>query len=85
MKTKISCLILGLGLLFTLACTKYPPATDRLLTDLAVFTQYDLSANFNQYKTFSIPDSIGVITTKDSIKVKNANTAIVINEIIEVP
>ena len=82
MKTKISLIILGLGLLFTLACTKYPPATDRLLEDLAVLTQYDVTITYNQFSTFQISDSIGVITDTDSTRVKNGNTMTVVNAII---
>jgi hypothetical protein len=82
MKTKISFIALGLGLLFTLACTKYPPATDRLLEDLAVLTQYDVTIDYSQYKTFQISDSVGVITNNDSSRVKNGNTMTVVNSII---
>ena len=72
---------LGLGLLFTLACTKYPPATDRLLEDLAVLTQYDVTINFSQYKTYQMSDSVVVITDTDSTLVKNGNTMTVVNSI----
>lgn len=82
MKAKITLLILGTGLLFTISCTKYPPASSRLLEDLAVFTQYDVTVDFNQYKTFAISDSIGVITEKDSSRVKNSSTKAVVDAII---
>ena len=54
MKTKAVFLLLGMGLLLTLSCTKYPPSSDRILEDLAIVTQYDTKADFNNYKTYSI-------------------------------
>ena len=63
MKTKIIYLILGMGLLFTLSCTKYPPSSERLLEDLAIVTQYDTKADFNNYKTYSL--ATNVIQVKD--------------------
>jgi len=63
MKTKLGLLILGLGLVFTLSCSKYPPTSDRLLEDLAILTQYDTKADFNSYKTYSL--STPVIQIKD--------------------
>lgn len=67
MKTKMIYLILGLGLVFTLSCTKYPPSSERLLEDLAVLTQYDTKVNFNNYKTYSLANSITKITDKDTV------------------
>jgi hypothetical protein len=66
MKTKLGLLILGAGLIITQACTKYPPASERLLEDLAILTQYDTKVNFNNYKTFAIATSITKITDKDT-------------------
>ncbi|MEI7981433.1 MAG: DUF4136 domain-containing protein [Bacteroidota bacterium] len=81
MKTKISVLILGLGLVFTLGCSKYPPASDRLLEDLAVITQYDTKVNFNNYKTFSMPDAIMKITDKDTVAIKNQTAITILNQV----
>jgi hypothetical protein len=66
MKTKISLLLLGLGLVFTLGCTKYPPSSERLLEDLVVVTQYDTKVNFNNYKTYSIVSAVTEITDRDT-------------------
>jgi hypothetical protein len=65
MKTKLMLLLLGAGLILA-SCTKYPPESDRLLEDLAVVTQYDTGVNFNNYKTFSMPDKIMKVTDKDT-------------------
>ena len=81
MKTKVTMLILGLGLVFTLACTKYPPSSDRLLEDMVVITQYDVKANFNQFKTYQIEPRVMKITDKDSSAISNATTAAVISQI----
>ncbi|MEI7725627.1 MAG: DUF4136 domain-containing protein [Bacteroidota bacterium] len=67
MKTKLGFLILGLGLVFTISCTKYPPSSDRLLEDLAVLTQYDTKVDFNSYRTYSLAGSIMKVTDKDTV------------------
>ena len=67
MKTKLGFLILGLGLVFTISCTKYPPSSDRLLEDLVVYTQYDTKIDFNNYKTYSIATTIMKVTDKDTL------------------
>jgi hypothetical protein len=82
MKKKAWSLLLGLGLILAVGCTKYPPDSERLLEDMAVFTQYDVNCNFNQYGTFYISDTVGVITDKDSTRVVNGNTKLVVNTII---
>lgn len=64
------------------SCYKYPNDVDRLLESLVVTTQYDVSADFGEYQTFMIPDSIGVIDQDDSSLVKNANTDLIVNQII---
>jgi hypothetical protein len=81
MKTKLGFLILGMGLIFTISCTKYPPSSDRLLEDLAVFTQYDTKIDFNTFKTYSIPTSIKMITDKDTTDLTNELSKAVLAEI----
>jgi hypothetical protein len=66
MKTKLGLLTLGMGLVFTLSCTKYPPESERLLEDLAVITQYDTKVDFNTFKTYSIAHSVTKITDDGS-------------------
>lgn len=81
MRTKLLFLFLGAGLLLTLSCTKYPPASERLLEDLAVITQYDTKADFNQYKTFSIATKITKITDRDTTQVQNSVTDAMFSQI----
>jgi hypothetical protein len=81
MKTKLGFLILGLGLVFTLSCSKYPPSSDRLLEDLAIVTQYDTKVNFNDYKTYSITNSITKITDKDTATMTGPDATAVLSEI----
>ena len=66
MKTKLTFLFLGVGLFLTMSCTKYPPSSERLLEDLAVVTQVDVKADFNDYKTYSMPNYIYMVTDKDA-------------------
>jgi len=81
MKTKISLIALGLGLMFTLACTKYPPSSDRLLEDLAVLTQYDTKVDFTSYKYYTVATSIKKITDKDTTDLTNGNAQTILGEI----
>lgn len=81
MKAKLFLSFLVAGLIFIASCTKYPPASDRLLEDLVIYTKYDTSINFKSFTTFSIVDSISYISPKDSGKVLDANAAAVLNEI----
>jgi len=81
MKTNLSLLILGAGLMLTMACTKYPPSSERLLEDLAVITQYDTKADFNNYKTYSIPTSITKVTDKDTTEVTTQLAMDILNTI----
>jgi hypothetical protein len=81
MKTRIIMLLAGIGLLFAVSCSKYPPSSDRLLEDLAVVTQYDTKIDFNDYKTFSIVTSIVKITDKDTTVVTTSEATNVLNEI----
>jgi hypothetical protein len=81
MKTKLSFFILGLGLMFTVSCTKYPPASDRLLEDLAIITQYDTKINFNDYHTYSLPTSITKITDKDTTQITGSTVTAILDQI----
>jgi hypothetical protein len=81
MKTKLTYLILGLGLVFSVSCSKYPPSSDRLLEDLAVITQYDTKADFNTYKTYSLPTSVVKVTDKDTTQLTNATAMAVLNQL----
>jgi hypothetical protein len=81
MKTKLGLLMMGLGLVFTLSCSKYPPASDRLLEDLAIVTQYDTKIDFNNYKTYSITTSITKITDKDTTNLTGANVTAILDQI----
>jgi hypothetical protein len=67
MKTKFGLLILGLGLVFTMSCTKYPPSSERLLEDLVVLTQYDTKVDFNNYHTYSLAPTVMMVTDKDTV------------------
>ncbi len=67
-------IILGMGLLLTLACTKYPPSSERLLEDIAVLTQYDTKINFNNYKTYSLAANV-IKVTDDSKEPMTGETA----------
>jgi hypothetical protein len=66
MKTKVTFLLFATLALFFASCSKYPPSSDRLLEDLAIVTQYDVKADFNQYKTYSLSDKIIKVTDKDT-------------------
>ena len=75
--------LIAVGILSIASCSKYPSASSRLLEDLAVFTQYSVTTNFGQYKTFSIVDTVYYITAKDSGKVVNPNTEAIITRITQ--
>jgi hypothetical protein len=71
------------GSLIVSSCTKYPSETERLDEDLVVYTQYDVNADFSQYNTFAVPDSIRYYTDNDSGFVKNSNTSLIVDQIIQ--
>jgi hypothetical protein len=81
MKTKLGFLILGLGLVFTLSCTKYPPDSERLLEDLAVVTQYDTKVDFNNFKTYSLAKDVMKVTDKDTVPMTDATATAVLAQI----
>jgi len=81
MKTKITSLVLGLGMFLLLGCYKYPPSSDRLLEDLVVITQYDTKVNFNDYHTFSMATYIVKITDRDTTKITGQEATTVLDRI----
>jgi hypothetical protein len=80
MKTKLLTII-ALGMLVLTSCSKYPPDTERILEDLAVFTLVDQTANFNDYSTFSINPSVTYIDGNDTTTLNNANTTALLDRI----
>jgi len=50
----------------------------RVTQDLAVYTQYDVTINFNDYKTFSMPNTVVYIDEKTST-LNNANATALLN------
>jgi hypothetical protein len=82
MKTKLNFLLFASVAIFFASCSKYPPTSDRLLEDLAIVTQYDVKANFNQYKTYDIKDTIWKVTDKDTSYITPATSAPIISQII---
>lgn len=83
MKTKIGLLLLGIGLIFSLSCTKYPPSSDRLLEDLVVVTQYDTKVDFDNYKTYSISPTITKISDNDTTQITGSDATAIINRIAQ--
>jgi hypothetical protein len=81
MKTKLLIIVAAISMAFA-SCSKYPPGTGRLTEDFVVYTKYNTSANFNEYKTFAIVDSISYISTRDSGRVLNDNARAVLNRIV---
>jgi len=75
--------LLAAGILVMASCSKYPPASSRLLEDLAVFTQYDINTNFGLYKTFSVVDSISYISDKSTKKILDARSQAVLTRIAQ--
>lgn len=83
MKTKQLLLVILAGSLIFASCTRYPGAADRLDEDMVVFTQYDTKANFSDYTTFAIPDSIVYYTDSDSGRILNSTTQTLVNQIVQ--
>ncbi len=80
MKTKLL-IFLAMGMLAITSCTKYPPATSRLTEDLVIYTKYDVSVNFRDYKTFAIVPKITYINGNDSSYLTDANAMALLNRI----
>jgi hypothetical protein len=83
MKTKLGLLFLGMGLMITISCTKYPPESDRLLEDLAVITQYNTKAVFTDYTTYYIYDTITKITDIGASTISASDAAPAIQAIVK--
>lgn len=81
MKTKLLFFFVGLGLIFTVSCTKYPPASDRLLEDMAVITQYDTRVSFDNYHTYSLATKIIKITDKDTTEMQGNTVTMILDQI----
>lgn len=73
--------ILGLGLVFSMSCTKYPPDSERLLEDLTVLTQYDTKTDFNTFHTYALAPSIKKITDKDTVEITNQEAQNILDQI----
>ncbi len=56
--------------LFFTSCETYPDYDDYVTEQLVTITGYDESANFEDYNTFSVYDSIVIINDKSVLKVK---------------
>ena len=80
MKTKLILFFLGAGLILA-SCTKYPPSSDRLLEDLVVYTKYDTSVDFTQFKTYYMSDSLVKVSDKDSGWLYNAQVQVITSQI----
>ncbi len=83
MKTKLLLFVILAGSLIIASCTRYPGVTERLTEDMVVLTQYDTKADFSQYNTFAIPDSIVYYTDTDSGRILNATTQVLVNQIVK--
>jgi hypothetical protein len=82
MKTKLILLFLGAGLILA-SCTKYPPSSERLLEDLAIYTKYDTTVDFRAFKTFYMSDSIIRVSDTDSGWVYNAQVTSLTGRIVQ--
>ena len=73
------------GLFSVTSCYRYPSDTDLLSEKDVVLTLYDVNTNFNNYHTFSIVDSIGIIKDDDTVvkRISNDTTTAVLNEITQ--
>ncbi len=80
MKTKLLT-ILAIGMIAMTSCSKYPPSSGRLTEDLAVYTKYDVTANFSDYKTFKVVPYVSYINGKDSTTLTDANAMALLNEV----
>ncbi len=80
MKTKLLT-IFTLGLIVFSSCSKYPPSSIRLTEDLVIYTKYDVTADFNTYKTFSVVPKVAYINGKDTAYLTDANAMALLDQI----
>ena len=80
MKTKLLT-IFALGLIMFSSCSKYPPSSIRLTEDLVIYTKYDVTADFNTYKTFSVVPKVAYINGKDTAYLTDANAMALLDQI----
>jgi hypothetical protein len=83
MKTKLLLLLILSGSLILGSCTKYPAASDRVMEDLVVVTQYDTKVDFNNYQTFGITSSITKISDNDTSVIIDSEALAILNQIAE--
>lgn len=82
MKTRfILFLVLLAGVSAFHSCTKYPPDSSRVSQDLAIYTKYDISVNFNNYSTYAIVPKVAYIDGKDTSYLTNAQAMSLLNRI----
>ncbi|MFH1161575.1 MAG: DUF4136 domain-containing protein [bacterium] len=83
MKTNHSLFLLFAWILTMASCAWYPSDADLLTETDVVLTMYDVNTNFNDFKTFSIVDSIGVVQDNDTTvkRISNDTTTAVLNQI----
>jgi hypothetical protein len=81
MKTRLTLLLLASVAIFFAGCSKYPPTSDRLTEDLAIITQYDTKANFNNYTTFAVSQTVKKITSTDTTTITGSMVTALLSEI----
>jgi hypothetical protein len=80
MKSKLLIIVI-LGMSLLTSCSKYPPSSDRVTQDLAIYTQVDETINFNDYKTFAIVPNVAYIDGKDSSTITTPNAVALLDRI----
>ncbi|MDP1621237.1 MAG: DUF4136 domain-containing protein [Bacteroidales bacterium] len=81
MKRQISYCFLVLILITS--CSKYPPASERLTEELAIYTQFDVSIAFNDYQTFAIVPAVAFIGGNDSATITSPDALALLNRIAQ--
>lgn len=78
---KILLSICAIGMLALTSCTKYPEEADRIMEDLAVFTQYDTKADFTSYQTFAIAGHVNAIEDGDTTENTSENAIALLDQV----